>query len=87
LQSKGGARVDLLEQMGLSTVDVPMPPKTAGNFMGMRNKNEKAAAQSSINNDRYTTTSTANGPRQAIGAPASSKRPPSGRIFTGSKDL
>lgn len=75
--------------MGLSTVDVPMPPKTAGNFMGVavvRNKNEKAC-QSSINNDRFTSTSTANGPRQAFAAPGSSRRPPSGRIFTGSKDL
>lgn len=68
-----------------------MPPKTAGNFMGVRNKNEKAA-HSSINNDRFTSTSTANGPRQAFAAQGSSNnnnktRPPSGRIFTGSKDL
>jgi hypothetical protein len=59
--NKGVARNDYLEQMGLSTVDGPVPPRTAGNFMRVRNKNEKA--HSSINNDRFTSTSTANGPR------------------------
>lgn len=84
--SKGRARNDFLEQMGLATVDAAMPPRTAGNFMGARNKNEKAA-NSSVNNDRFTSTSTANGPRPAFAAQGASKRPPSGRIFTGSKDL
>lgn len=70
--------------MGIATVDVPGPPKTAGNFMGARNMKDRATP--SINNDRFTSTSTANGLRPLIGAPMS-KRPPSGRIFTGSKDL
>ena len=84
--NKGVGRNGFLEQMGLSTVD---PPRTAGgNFMGARNRNKEGPAMSSNNNDRFTSTSTANGPRQAIGLPAAAgKRPPSGRIFTGSKDL
>ena len=72
--------------MGISTVEVPGPPRTAGNFMNSRNMKDYATP-GSVNNDRFTSTSTANGLRPLIGAAAISKRPPSGRIFTGSKDL